>query len=56
MTLLDRMDYAIKSYKIISLVSKAQAYINKGCIRVFPVPSAYTTSFVVCSCIICISI
>ncbi len=32
--------------------AKPQAYIKKGriAIQVFPVPNAYTTSFVVCSC------
>ncbi len=37
---------------------KPLAYTLKGCTPVedLPVPNAYTNSFVVCSCIICISI
>ncbi len=58
MALLGRLDYAMEIYKIISFVSKAQAYINKGHIpiQVFPVSNVYTNSFVVWSCITCISI
>ncbi len=40
------------------IVCHSQAYIKKGHtpIQVYPVMNAYTNSFVVCSCILCISI
>ncbi len=40
------------------LIDYSLAYTLKGCtpVEVLPVPNAYTNSFVVSSCIICISI
>ncbi len=49
------LTYAV-DWLLINQISTPQAYIKKGRtpIQVFPVPNAYTNSFVISSCIICI--